>query len=252
MPVPVPTLGKGWDVDLDARTESTSTYAKLGVSGTQSGETSLDRKTSVWDALVGKNAVAGSGASDRAIYETFWGIGLRIAIIFRSNEIKGSVDIASIAANAEYRKVDVQYEISSVGLGPVELAEVLSAIPPLGQFDMNAYSILESVRTRLVNSLQESLNNADHPAALLRPAVVSLARVPFADELTEAAEYRFAMQCIANSLPLAQALSRLSGPSWKSVRKHQVKAIYQRVVGGPDEPTAMAKREARSWLSATS
>jgi hypothetical protein len=250
-PVALPELGDSWDIDVNARVASTSEYAKLGVGGMLSGQTTLDRKTAVWDALIGKNAVAETGDPATVIYQTFWGVGLRIAIIFHSTEIDASASIASIAASAEYRKVDVQYEITSIGLGPLELADVLSTIPPLGQFDMNAYSMLDSARASLTTSLQARLKEAQNPAELLQPTIVSLKKVPFTDELTEAAEYRFTMQSIASGLTLAQALARLTGDTWRTVRRDQVQALYKKVAGGDGEPTGRAKEEARKWLSIT-
>jgi hypothetical protein len=250
-PVALPELGGSWDIDVNARVADTSAYAKLGVSGMLSGQSTLDRKTAVWDALIGKNAVAGARDPATAIYQTFWGVGLRISIIFHSTEIEASASIASIAASAEYRKVDVQYEITSIGLGPVELAEVLSTIPPLGQFDMNAYAMLENVRTKLTRSLQARLEKAANPGELLQPAIVSLKKVPFTDELTEAAEYRFTMQSIASGLTLAQALARLGGDTWRTVRRDQVQALYAKVAGGEGAPPARAREEARKWLSIT-
>ncbi len=250
-PVALPVLDGIWDIEVNARVADTSAYAKLGVSGVLSGQATLGRKTAVWDALLGKNAVAGARDPATAIYQTFWGVGLRISIIFHSAEIDASASIASIAASAEYRKVDVQYEITSIGLGPIELAEVLSAIPPLGQFDMNAYSMLENVRTTLTRSLQARLEQAENPGALLQPAIVSLRKVPFTDELNEAAEYRFTMQSIASGLTLAQALARLGGDAWRTVRRDQVQALYAKVAGGDGAPPATAREEARKWLSIT-
>ena len=252
VPVPVPTLGNQWDVETDSRTSSTSAYAKLGVSSIVSTEATLNHRTAVWDALVGRNAVAEDTTADTVIFETFWGIGLRIAITYRDTQIKGETNVASIAATAEYQRVDVQYEIKSVGLGPSELADVLSAIPPLGQFDMNAYNQLNSVRGKLVASLQKKLADIDEAATILQPAIVSLARVPFADELAEAAEYRFAMQSIASGLTREQALARLTGDTWKNVRPARVKRIYKQVLGDDDKPSAKAKKDARDWLSLTS
>lgn len=247
-PVPLASLDGSWDVELDARTASTSWYAKLGVSSIVSTEVTLDQKTAVWDALVGKNSVAAHATDDTVIYQTFWGIGLRVAITYRSTDFNGSINVASIAATAEYKRVDVQYEISSVGLGPMELADVLSTVPPLGQFDMNAYSQLDNVRQKLVESLKARLEHTDEVARILQPTIVSLAKVPFLDEMTEAAEYRFTMQSIASGLTLAQTLARLDGKTWSMVEPKRVSHIYKNVVGDHDAPTADARSAARSWL----
>jgi hypothetical protein len=247
-PVPLPALDGSWDVEMSSRTASTSWYAKLGVSSIVSGEATLDQKTVVWDALVGKNAVTDLATEDTVIFQTFWGVGLRVAITYRSSDFKGSVNVASIAATAEYKRADVQYEIRSVGLGPAEFADVLSTVPPLGQFDMNAYSQLESVRRTLVDSLKARWENTDEVARILQPAILSLAVVPFVDELTEAAEYRFTMQCIASDLTLAQTLARLDGKNWKVITPERVSLIYKQVVGGSDKPTSAAKSAARKWL----
>ena len=59
-PVALPDLGGTWDLDVNARVADTSAYAKLGVSGMLAGQSTLGRKTAVWDSLVGKNAVAGN------------------------------------------------------------------------------------------------------------------------------------------------------------------------------------------------
>lgn len=250
-PVPLTALDGSWDVDLEARTRSTSWYSKLGVSSIVSAEATLDQKTAVWDALVGKRSVADDATEDTVIYQTFWGIGLRVAITYRSTDFTGSVNVASIAATAEYKRVDVQYEIRSVGLGPIEFADVLSTVPPLGQFDMNAYSQLESVRQKLIDNLQARLKNTDQAARILQPAIVALAEVPFVDELLEAAEYRFTMQSIASGLTLAETLARLDGKTWRDIKPERVTRIYQEAVGKNKTPTADDKSAARSWLDAS-
>lgn len=255
-PVAMPALTGSWDVDIDARVENTSTYAKLGVSAILSSEASFNHKTAVWDALVGKNAVEENPDPSTVIFQTFWGIGLRVAITYRSSELEGSVNIASIAATAEYRRIDVQYEIKAIGLGAADLASVLSVIPPLGQFDMNAYNLLDDARASLVTSLKERLSQDADAAKGLLPAIISLASVPFSDELTEAAEYRFTMQSITAGLTLTQATARLDGNAWKNVRKDRVQAIYKDVLGDAakpdDKPDSKAKGKARKWLDTSS
>lgn len=249
-PVPLDKLDGLWDTEMEARTDSTDVYARLGASGIASGQAGIDSKTAVWDALVGKKRVADTAGASTVIFETFWGIGLRITLTYRSADIGASANVAAIAANAEFRKLDVQYEVRSIGLGPLEMADVLSTIPPLGRFDMNAYGLMENVRMNLRKALLDRLKVAREQASLLQPAIVTLSSVPFADAFTEAAEYRFTMQSIASGLSRKDALARLSGGAWGMVRKERVEAIYDEVVGSKvATPGLDAKQAAQSWLS---
>jgi len=248
-PVPLPALDGAWDIDFDARNRTSEISAKLGVSALLATESRINRTTAIWDALVGKRAILGTPEPDTVIYETFWGIGLRILLTFRSTEVSADASIAVVAATAEYRSLDVQYEIRSLGLGPRELAFILRRLPPLGRFDMTSYTVLETARQSLKASLMSALNQPD-TARRLRPAIIKMAATPFTGELDEAAEYRFTMQGIAAGLGLADTLARQTKTQWTTIRPDQVRAIYRELVGGDGAPSTKAKTAARQWLVA--
>lgn len=247
-PAPLPELDGAWDIDFDARNRTSEVSAKLGVSALLATETRINRTTAIWDALVGKRAIISEPAPDTVIYETFWGIGLRILLTYRSTDVALDANVAVVAATAEYRSLDVQYEIRSLGLGPRELAFILRRLPPLGRFDMTSYTVLETTRQSLKQSLIAALNEPD-TAKRLRPAIVKMSAAPFTSELDEAAEYRFTMQGVAAGLSLSATLARQNATTWRSIRPDQVRSIYREVVGGEGPPTSKAKTLARNWLS---
>ncbi len=251
-PVPLPALDGAWDIDFDARNRSSEVSAKLGVSALLATESRVNRTTAIWDALVGKRAILDSPAPDTVIYETFWGIGLRILLTFRSTDVSLDASIAVVAATAEVHSLEVQYEIRSIGLGPRELAFILRRLPPLGRFDMTSYTVLETARQSLKESLMTGLNDPN-AAQRLRPALIKMAATPFTNELDEAAEFRFTMQGIAAGLGLAATLARASGNAgagaWKSIRPKSVDKIYRDLVGGEGPPDSKARTTARQWLN---
>jgi hypothetical protein len=247
-PVPLPELDGAWDIDFDARNRTSEVSAKLGVSALLASETRVDRTTAIWDALVGKRAIIDSPESDTVIYETFWGIGLRILLTYRSSDVGLDASIAVVAASAEYRSLDVQYEIRSLGLGPTELAFILRRLPPLGRFDMTSYTVLETARQSLKQSLIQALQKPE-AAQILRPAIIKMAAAPFTSELDEAAEYRFTMQGIAAGLRLTETLARRNATHWSKLRPDEVRTIYRDVVGSDGPPDTKAKTRARNWLS---
>jgi hypothetical protein len=247
-PVPLPELDGAWDIDFDARNRTSEISAKLGVSALLASETRVNRTTAIWDALIGKRAIIGKPDPDTIIYETFWGIGLRILLTYRSTDVGLDASIAVVAATAEYHSLDVQYEIRSLGLGPKELAFILRRLPPLGRFDMTSYTVLETARQSLKQSLIAALKDPD-AAGRLRPAIIKMAAAPFTSELDEAAEYRFTMQAIAAGLRLSETLARRTETTWHCVRPDHVRGIYRKQVGGDGPPDSKAKTRARNWLS---
>ncbi|MFV8754636.1 hypothetical protein ACNOYE_29165 [Nannocystaceae bacterium ST9] len=249
-PVPLPALDGAWDIDFDARNRTSEISAKLGVSALLATESRVNRTTAIWDALVGKRAIVDTPEPDTVIYETFWGIGLRILLTYRSTDVGLDASIAVVAATAEYRSLDVQYEIRSLGLGAKELAFILRRLPPLGRFDMTSYTVLETARQSLKDSLLAALAQPD-AAKRLRPAIIKMAAAPFTGELEEAAEYRFTMQGIAAGLRLNETLARKTASAWKAVRQDEIRKIYRELVGSDGPPDTKAKTAARNWLSAS-
>jgi hypothetical protein len=247
-PVALPPLDGAWDIDFEARSRTSEISAKLGVSALLATESRVNRTTAIWDALVGKRAILGTPEPDTLIYETFWGIGLRILLTFRSTEVGADASIAMVAASAEYRSLDVQYEIRSLGLGPRELAFVLRRLPPLGRFDMTAFTVLETARQSLKQSLLGTLAQPD-AATRLRPAIIKMSATPFTGELDEAAEYRFVMQSVAAGMRLSETLGRIQTAGWKTISRKHVEAIYRKLVGGEGPPTNKHKLDARAWLA---
>jgi hypothetical protein len=247
-PVALPELDGAWDIDFDARNRTSEISAKLGVSSLLATETRVNRTTAIWDALVGKRAIIDTPEPDTVIYETFWGIGLRILLTYRSTDVSLDASIAMVAASAEYHSLDVQYEIRSLGLGPKELAFILRRLPPLGRFDMTSYTVLETARQSLKHSLIAALKDPQ-AARHLRPAIIKMAAAPFTTELDEAAEYRFTMQGIAAGLGLTETLARRTPTTWATLRADHVRSIYRELVGGDGPPNTKAKTRARSWLS---
>lgn len=247
-PVPLPPLDGAWDIDFDSRNRTSELSAKLGVSALLATESRVNRTTAIWDALVGKRAILGTPSSDTVIYETFWGIGLRILLTYRSTDVGADASIAVVAASAEYRSLDVQYEIRSLGLGPKELAFILRRLPPLGRFDMTSFTVLETARQSLKQALLGTLTQPD-TAKRLRPAIIKMAATPFTGELDEAAEHRFVMQSVAAGMRLSETLGRIQTAGWKTISAKRVEALYRKTVGNEGPPTNKAKLAARGWLA---
>lgn len=246
-PVPLQALEGDWDVDMEARAGRADSFAKLGVSDAFTAQASGNQLTTIWDALIGKKAVVGTQSPGSMIYETFWGVGLRVALTFTSADTSLATNVATVAATSELHGLDIQYQIKAVGLGAPELATLLETIPPMGRFDLDAYTLLKNARTTITKVLLDKLKSLDDARKILRPVIIKLAQTPFDDELDDAAAYRFAMQSIAAGLSQSEAVARLKGIAWKA-RPERVEAIYQELqIQGA--PSAQAKATATKWLS---
>jgi hypothetical protein len=227
---------------------STSAAAQLGVSAVFSAATTVNSATLIWDAMVGKDAVLEDPTPNSVIHQTFWGVGLRVALTYLTTDISAAASAAVVAANAEFKSVDVQYEIHAIGLGPAELARILRTLPPLGKFDLSTFAQLEDVRTALKDALMKRLPKSGDPKSVLRPVVVSLSASPFSDAIDDAAAYRFTMQCLESGLTLAETLAYLPKSGWTTVQAPRVTEIYKSVAGTVETPTPAVRAEARAWL----
>lgn len=238
--------GEAWDVDIETRIGSTSAMAQLSVANAFSAHNSFGAQTAVIDAMVGKSRIAGAADAARTITGTFWGVGLRIAVTFRAVDVDADLTFAAIAASAELKQLDVSYEIASVGLGAEQLAAVLRKIPPMGTLNMSTFAAIQSMRDALVASLLLAMT----PESTLYPTSVTLAASPMTEELTEAAEYRFAMRHIAAARSRDEALAALSVTPFDGspVRRGGVEKVYLEVVGGKGKPDPAQVAVATRWL----
>ncbi len=247
-PVPPPALDGTWDLEMGVDAISVSASVDLGVSAAFKGATSVNRKTLVWNALIGKRAVLDNPTADSAIFETFWGVGLRVVISFVTTEISTDVDVAVVAASADFKSSDVQYEVHAVGLGPSYLAKALREVPPLGRFDLNTYWNLDGLRQYLAESLVKELPQSGDATATLYPLRVSVSTNPFQDVVNEAAVYRFVMMCVAAGLDLAGTQAHRQSSVWKTLDARRVDSVFQTVTGGTGKPTPAALKKASNWL----
>lgn len=248
--VPIGNYTGNWDTYLETESKSTSVYSKLGIGGVFAAETNFGQTTTSWDAMVGLNSVASQNHADRScIIETFWGIGIRVILSYSSAEASGNLKAASIAAEAEYRGLSVQYEIQAIGLGPNSLAEILETIPPMGRFDMNSWAIFEQVRTNIVKSLMTDLEDREESALeILKPVVINLAGVSLSDELDEATDYRYTMKKIAEGHSLEETILQIETSGWTNINESKVRSIYEEVLNevSPGNPI---REIAQKWLS---
>lgn len=247
-PVEPPALNGVWDIDVEVKAMSTSAAAQLGVSAVFSASTTVNSTTLIWDAMVGKNAVLDSPTPTSVIYETFWGVGLRVGLTYLTTDISASANVAVVAANAEFKSVDVQYEIHAIGLGPAELARILRTLPPLGKFDLSTFAQLEDVRLGLKDALMKRLPSSGDPKVVLRPVAVKLSASPFSDAMTDAVAYRFTMQCLEAGLTLAETLAYLPKSDMRTVQAGRVTEIYKSIAGTTETPTPAMRSAARTWL----
>lgn len=246
-PVAQPPVDGAWDFEFEAHSLATSVSIDLGVSAVFKGSTAVNSTTLIWNALVGKRAVLDDPTPTSVIYETFWGIGLRVAITFVSTDIKTDTDVAMVAASAEFKSSDVQYEIHAIGLGAKDLATVLKTLPPLGRFDLDTFSLLEDVRSKLKDTLLSHLHASGDAASLLRPVQVAISASPFHDTVDEAAAYHVVMVCLANGLDLSRTRQERAA-RWATVDASRVDAAYRAVAGGDGPPTSDVKKRAAAWL----
>lgn len=248
VPVPRPGPGASWAVERATRIGPTPLYNALGVTRTATREAPWPTRTAVWEALVGQPALRADQPTRSAIRATFWGVGLRVAITFGGVQRDRPVTVADIAAQVDSGRARAHYQIAGLGLGPRELADTLSAIPPLGRFDTRTFEALVDLSDNLVATLQDRLFGTEARVVVLQPALVALTHMPFGDPLADAAEYRFTVQSICAGLTLEQTLDRRDGAHWRDVRPDRVEAIYRDLVGTAREPDATARKRARTWL----
>jgi hypothetical protein len=246
-PVELRELDGVWDFDFNSRSGATGAYAQLGVSAAFTTNSSLESRTLVWDALVGKREPLENPTPTSVIFETFWGIGLRVVVTFKTLDTKANVNIGMLAAKAEYHAMDVQYEVHSIGMGGADLATLLRKVPPLNRFDMTTYSLLDEVCGTLVKQLSSVLSgDLGEARKKLRPALVKLSVSPFTDDFDAAATYRFTLERIEAGLTLRQMLSQLGG--WKNVTEAGCTKVFREFAGGSDVPDEAARARARDWL----
>lgn len=257
MPVPI-TLddlgdGKSWDFDLDVRSASTSVYAKLGVSAVVSSQAAWDSTTASWEMMVGvrQPIELSKLPENRVIYETFWGIGLRVLLTAKTTEVGLDVNTGMVAAQAEYGSASVQYEARGIGLGPDVLADLLESVPPFGTFDLETQAALAKVRETLKKVIREQLRNDENTLARLQPVLVKLLpqSSPQRDDLGDAAVYNFSMRKIAAGLSYDDAIKNSRG--FVLPKPEVIRPIYLKLAGVDDPtkpPTAAAKNHARDWL----
>jgi hypothetical protein len=246
-PVELKPLDGVWDFDFNSRSGSTGAYAQLGVSSAFTSNSSMESRTLVWDALIGKRVPLENPTPSSVIFETFWGVGLRVVVTFKTVDSTADVNIGTLAAKAEYKGVDVQYEVHSMGLGTADLATLLRKVPPLNGFDMTTYSLLDEVRGTLVKQLGNVLSgDLVEARKKLRPALVKLSLSPFTDDFDEAATYRFTLERIEAGLTLPQMLEQLG--SWKNVTEAGCTKVFRELAGASDVPDESARTKARDWL----
>lgn len=250
---------KSWDLDMEIRSSFTSVYTKLGVGNVVAGSLEWDSTSASWEAMVGVNKVLDQDQiqDSTAIYETFWGLGLRVLLTAKTSEVGISVNAGVVAAMAEYRSASVQYEVIGVGLGPEVLAALLGGIPPFGTFDLRTQDALAQVRRGIADSLQDTLTTSEETLRRLQPVLIRMApkQAPFANDFAVAALYRFVMQNIVGRLTFEEAMAHAQG--WALPRREVVQKLYLTLADLDPEvstdtgkrPTAKAIKRAQDWLN---
>lgn len=255
-PVPLHGRERSYDLNMEGRTESASVLAQLGVASVFESKASFNSKIAVWDAQIGFWSVLDEPGPADVIYETFWGFGIRVHIVFHALEINANVSIPTVAATAEFKGAKVQYRITAAGLGPVELAATLRELPPVGRFDMTAYAKLVIMRNHLRAAMLERIKQlANDESALqqtLQPTLIRMAASPFPEFLDEAAAYRFTMQSIEAGQDLRSTLHRLDSTAGGHWNRTFVERIFRQEIGHEVGPTVRPSDEqrarAREWL----
>lgn len=244
-----------WDVDIEVRSSSTRVFAKLGVSAIVDSSASWDSSTASLEALVGVRKVLppASITDESAIYETLWAVGLRVLLTAKTTEIGLDVNVGTVAAMAEYRSANVQYEIHGIGLGPERLGALLKGFSPFGSYDISTQYALDKARKALVKELKTELKRDADTLARLQPVLVKVApkKIPedMQDDFQSGAIYRFAMTKIAAGMSFDAAVAHMG--QFHVLDMERLRTLYLELADVKDPtatPNGPARGRAYDWL----
>ena len=216
---------------------SIETALSLGFAPIGNVDSSFRSTAFIWEAMLFTDKITETAVGGK-IWGTRWGAGLRVALKVSQTQANAKLSFGAIAASSELGIVNVEYEISGIGITD---QQVLSYLPGPGNFNYDTYlKILKAA-----DKVKSFLGN-ENTDLIARPFQLLMQQPKLTDPISQSRSVLFAVNRIIDRNSLETALECAANMFDADI----IQYVYQQfgIIRNDINPSRDERNEARDWL----